>query len=235
MRRLFLSGLKGGVGTTTILANLATALVQAGESVTCIDLDSKNELRLHFAHAWDNATGWSNLAERAFDEAAFVDQDGVKFIPHGHGDSSLSEKQRMIKTTRNLDCNEDEWVLFDLPSYASAESFELQHDDVLVRVVNCDVNCHSLINQRVFQQTTIPEYLLINRFNGAVDIEVEIARMWRQKLPRVLPVFVHQDEILKEALAYKNVGYNCAPYSVIKDDFQALISWLQMHYAKASP
>ena len=69
---------------------------------------------------------------------------------------------------------------------------------------------------------------------SAVDIEVEIARLWRQQLPHMLPVFIHQDEVLKEALAFKNVGYNCAPFSVIKDDFQALISWLKLHFNKVA-
>lgn len=232
MRRVFFSGLKGGVGSTTVLANLATALVQAGESVTCIDLDPKNELRLHFSHSWSDAIGWASVPNLAFEQAAFVDSDGVKFIPHGYRESSLEEKLFVINESRKLDCGEHEWLLFDLPSYASAEVHLLREDDLLLRVVNCDVNCHSLIHQHFVQQDKIPEFMLINRFNGAADIEVEISQVWRQQLPRIAPVFVHLDEILKEALAYKNVGYNCAPFSVVRDDFQALVSWLQLHFAK---
>lgn len=234
MKRVFFSGMKGGVGTTTVLANLAAALVHSGESVTCIDLDSKNELRLNFAHTWNDANGWATTQNLAFEDVAFVDHDGVKFIPHGYKVSSLEQKQYIIDRSQSLDCTKDEWLLFDLPSYISAESFILNQNDLLIRVVNCDVNCHSLVNQRVLQHMNIPEFILINRFNGAADIEIEISQIWRQQLRGVLPVFIHHDEILKEALAYKNVGYNCAPFSVIRDDFQALISWLQLHFAKVA-
>lgn len=234
MKRIFFSGLKGGVGNTTILANLASALVQAGESVTCIDLDSKNELRLHFAHQWDDFSGWSTQEKQTLDQVAFADEDGVKFIPHGYKPSTLKEKIQLISDSRNIVFNDNEWLLFDVPNYANAESLYLKQDDFFLRIINCDVNCHSLISQKTLMQQNSDEHFLINRFNSAVDIEVEIARLWRKQLANILPVFIHQDEILKEALAYKNVGYNCAPFSVIKDDFHALISWLKLHYSKAT-
>ena len=234
MKRIFFSGLKGGVGNTTLLANLACALVQAGERVTCIDLDSKNELRLHFAHQWDDLCGWSTLENNTLEKVAFADPDGVKFIPHGYKASTLSEKKQLVSFSQNLILDENEWLLFDVPNYANARSLGLRSDDFFIRTVNCDVSCHSLINQRKLIHSDDDEYFLINRFNSAVDIEVEIARLWRQQLPHMLPVFIHQDEVLKEALAFKNVGYNCAPFSVIKDDFQALISWLKLHFSKVA-
>lgn len=234
MRRVFISGIKGGVGSTVIVANLASALSQAGETVICVDLDSKNELRLHFAHQWSDPTGWSSSKNLDLTQCAFVDNDSVSFIPHGDKPSTINAKKALIEKTHQLDLPNDAWLLFDVPSYGSAESFALKEDDLHIRVVNCDANCHSLINQRLFKQTNTPEYVLVNRFNGSANIEVEIMQLWRDEVSNLLPFFIHQDEVIKEALAYKNVAFNCAPHSVIRDDFQALISWLHLQYSKAS-
>ena len=99
MRRLFISGIKGGVGSTVIAANLASALAQAGEQVMCIDLDSKNELRLHFSHQWDDPTGWSSSLNLPIERSAFIDNDSVSFIPHGDTPSSLNAKKALIEKT----------------------------------------------------------------------------------------------------------------------------------------
>ena len=40
---------KGGVGKTTIAANLCTALAARGQQVLAIDLDPQNALRFHIA------------------------------------------------------------------------------------------------------------------------------------------------------------------------------------------
>ena len=34
------------------------------------------------------------------------------------------------------------------------------------------------------------------------------------------------DEVVKESTAYRNVAFNCAPYSVANDDFETLAGWL---------
>ena len=48
MTIIAIASTKGGVGKTTISANLGMALVRAGRPVVLIDLDPQDALRLHF-------------------------------------------------------------------------------------------------------------------------------------------------------------------------------------------
>lgn len=48
---------KGGVGKTTVVANLATALLDGGRPVTVVDLDPQNALRLHLQMSLDESRG----------------------------------------------------------------------------------------------------------------------------------------------------------------------------------
>ena len=44
MKKVFLKGIKGGTGATSIVANLACALRKSDEDVIAIDLDPKSDL-----------------------------------------------------------------------------------------------------------------------------------------------------------------------------------------------
>ncbi|MDI4674821.1 cellulose synthase operon protein YhjQ/BcsQ, partial [Pseudoalteromonas shioyasakiensis] len=44
MKRIFLKGIKGGTGTTSIVTNLACALRKSNVPVYAIDLDPKGDL-----------------------------------------------------------------------------------------------------------------------------------------------------------------------------------------------
>ena len=65
MKRVFLKGIKGGTGTTSVVANLACALRKSNESVFVIDLDQKGDLGLHFGLAWEHRLGWTDYADFA--------------------------------------------------------------------------------------------------------------------------------------------------------------------------
>ena len=86
MNRVFFRGIKGGTGTTSIVANIATLLAQSKHNVLCIDLDPKNELCLHLGHHWLDQIGWSNKindSNSQWTDVAFVNEDSVKYVPYG--------------------------------------------------------------------------------------------------------------------------------------------------------
>ncbi len=65
MKKIFVKGIKGGTGTTSVVANLACALRKSHETVYVIDLDPKSDIGLHLGLAWDHLLGWSDYADFA--------------------------------------------------------------------------------------------------------------------------------------------------------------------------
>ncbi|MDE2430793.1 MAG: cellulose synthase operon protein YhjQ, partial [Burkholderiales bacterium] len=85
---------KGGVGKTTITANLATSLARMGTRITVLDLDPQNALRLHFGMAHDDAEGIAqqDLASGNWRHVMYESAYNVNFIPYGNVD----EAQRFV-------------------------------------------------------------------------------------------------------------------------------------------
>ncbi|MGH8467320.1 MAG: cellulose synthase operon protein YhjQ/BcsQ, partial [Pseudomonas sp.] len=54
-----LSGIRGGTGTTSVVAALGFALHALGQRVLMVDLNPRNLLRLHFNLALASADGWA--------------------------------------------------------------------------------------------------------------------------------------------------------------------------------
>ncbi|MGL5564712.1 MAG: cellulose synthase operon protein YhjQ/BcsQ, partial [Plesiomonas sp.] len=58
-----LQGIRGGVGTTSIVAGLALAARRQGARVLAVDLCPDNQLPLHFGRPHDEVCGWGLLAD----------------------------------------------------------------------------------------------------------------------------------------------------------------------------
>jgi cellulose synthase operon protein YhjQ len=77
---------KGGVGKTTLTANLADAVQRLGYQVLAIDLDAQNALRLHFGVPLNDRAGFvSGLLQGGGDWRQHLrqTQSGVLVLPHG--------------------------------------------------------------------------------------------------------------------------------------------------------
>jgi hypothetical protein len=76
---------KGGVGKTTLAANLASVLAARGRRVIALDLDPQNALRLHFGIPLDSIDGLSRatLAGDPWQTVMFDGVDGVTVLPYG--------------------------------------------------------------------------------------------------------------------------------------------------------
>ncbi len=84
---------KGGVGKSTMTANIAAALQKVGRPVLAIDLDPQNALHHHFQPAGEMSAEQGVVRfEQDWREQAVPTQDGVYVLPYGMAD----EAQRRI-------------------------------------------------------------------------------------------------------------------------------------------
>ena len=76
---------KGGVGKTTLAANIAHNLSRAGRRVLVMDFDPQNALRLHFGLSIGDQAGWATgLPERPdWHRALRQTGSGVALLPFG--------------------------------------------------------------------------------------------------------------------------------------------------------
>ena len=80
---------KGGVGKTTLTANLADALQRLGHQVLALDLDTQNALRLHFGVSLGDRAGFvAGLAREGGGWRAQLRRapSGLLLLPHGATD-----------------------------------------------------------------------------------------------------------------------------------------------------
>jgi cellulose synthase operon protein YhjQ len=79
---------KGGVGKTTLAANLADALQRAGQRVLAMDCDPQNALRLHFGLPVRDGAGFMTELPRRPDWRSLLrrTESGIGLLPHGASD-----------------------------------------------------------------------------------------------------------------------------------------------------
>ncbi|WP_404340687.1 cellulose biosynthesis protein BcsQ [Pseudoalteromonas mariniglutinosa] len=231
MKKVFVKGIKGGTGTTSIVANLACALRKSNEHVLAIDLDPKSDLGLHFGLAWEHRDGWSHYPKLTdIIEQFHRDDDGVLFLPFGDQSSTQLPFQELISSCELLQDSADAWFLFDCPAHIDITEYSLTNKDIFLEVVNCDAINHSFIYKRLQKlnniQSSWQHYFLVNRYNSASELEFDLLQLWQSEVPLLAPIFINKDEVIKESTAFRNVAINCAPYSVANDDFETLAGWL---------
>jgi cellulose synthase operon protein YhjQ len=231
LQRIFVKGIKGGIGSTSVVANLACVLKKSDVDVIAIDLDAKSDLGLHFGLKWTSTKGWSN--ESNFEDALLhfrKDSDGVLFLPFGDNEVTLEDIVSTVNNCKKLDYKASSWLLFDCPAHINISHYPLEEDDIVIELVTCDAICHSLIYKRLqtlkTAESTWKHFFVVNRYNSASVLEFDLFSLWQSTLPFMAPFFINSDEVIKEATANRNVALNCAPYSVANDDFETLAGWL---------
>lgn len=241
MKKIAISSIAGGAGTTTVVAELASALVARKQPVIAVDLSAQNTLRLHFGMEWNAPQGLlpQLRAGAPWHEAAYRCENGVIFFPHGHSSAQdrtdfaglLQTEPDWLNTRLDaLDTDDSTVILLDCP--ASCDSVVREHAcrsaDLVLTIISTDsVSYATLADARTQAPSDSKVRYLINGFDPTRKLDRDIARLMHSELEHALcPVRIHRDESVREALAYKlSVGVY-APYSQAAADFVALATWL---------
>ncbi|KIH85233.1 cellulose biosynthesis protein BcsQ [Pseudomonas batumici] len=231
MTSLSLRGLRGGVGTSSLLAATGHALHSLGERVLLVDMCPENLLRLHFGVSVSEPDGWARamIDGVGWNTQAWTVEPGLGVLPYGRLKREEQDQieQHLLKDPelwrrRQASLAEHfDWILFDvplrLPGHAHVGPCALR-----LRIVEADAACHVLLQQ----EEALGGHLLINRFDPVSQLQRDLLLIWRKQYgARLLPLSVHQDEAMREALAFKKPVGAYAQASLAAQDVLSLATW----------
>ncbi|QCI11588.1 cellulose synthase operon protein YhjQ [Pseudomonas putida] len=233
MTVLALSGVRGGVGTTSLVAALGFALRRLGQRVLLLDLCPQNLLRLHCNHALQATEGWARAEcdGQLWSEPLLQVADELYLLPHGrleaaelgqmgqaHGAGAALWPQRLGQLRRHFD-----WLLLDLPAAVPGLAMPGLGGEVeYLRVLEADAACHALLSLDMAGQGT----LLLNRFDPISPLQRDLLLLWRERFgARLAPQVVHRDEAMAGALAWKSPLGHYAGDSLAARDVGSLATW----------
>ena len=237
---------KGGVGKTTVTACLAMGLAP-GREVLAVDLDPQNALKLHLgvrASEIDGA-GRATLEDREWQSAVYRGgKDRPSVLPYGGINETdrdaleahLSSHPDWLKIGLNsLGLGSKSVVVIDTPPGPSLyQQQALRVSNFTLVVIHADAASYATIAS---METILDRYCvgregfagsvyLLNSVSSASALSRDVVRVVRSELgERVIPVVVHQDEAVREAMAFDQPVLLYAPHSEATRDIQHVISW----------
>ncbi|MFC3608664.1 cellulose biosynthesis protein BcsQ [Stutzerimonas tarimensis] len=226
MPLICLSSPKGGVGKTTLTANLAFALRRQGMPVTVIDFDVQNTLRLHFGIPLGDPNGFvaHALDQSNWRHHALAGSEGVGVIPYGRADElqrmrferRLSEDPGLAaRGLQHLLAVPDMVVLADTSPGPSPALKALDRlADIRLVVLMPDAASASLmpqIEQGHFLSLHQPVHYILNQVDRRRRLNQDTTEMFRARLGTSLLGMVRRDEALAESLAMQLPVFASAP------------------------
>jgi len=242
MNVVSVTGITGGVGATTLVAQLAFALRARGNRVIAFDLSPHNMLRLHFGMPWAEGVGLVPhvLSGKPWNESAYRCENMVEFLPFGKcSEHEVAAFYRMLdknpswlaERLAELETDDNTYVLIDSPRSGHglrAQAHALSN--LILIVLEADTQAYAVLDQA---QTSLSltdadmAVLLLNGFDPTRTLDCDIAKLLRHTHAASLcPVTIHRDESVREALSSKRSLNEYAPYSQAESDFSTLTTWL---------
>jgi cellulose synthase operon protein YhjQ len=237
---------KGGVGKTSLAANLGSALALLGKRVVTVDLDPQNALRLHFGLAAESVAGIARatLAGAPW-RTVLVEGGGVRVLPFG----ALNETDRRAFEQRldadpdwlghsldQLDLGADDLVLVDTPPGPSVYLKQaLSTAQFVVTVVLADAASYATLPMMAGLLATYclgradfaGAAYLVNQVDQSRQLAADVIKVLRGSLAgHMFPGVIHEDQAVSEALAMDTTVLHYDPHGQASQDFRASAAWL---------
>lgn len=241
MKVIAIVSAKGGVGKTTLTANLATALQREGvATLLVVDMDPQNALGLHFGADPRSLAGVSraSLAGEDWGSVCVQSPSGVHVLPYGvvnESDRVAFERHLdahpnwLVQQLQGLELPEDAVVLIDTPPGPSVYMQQtLSAAQVVVVVSLPDAASYAALAlmQRLVHTycTPRPDFsetlYVLNQVDGARQLSKDITRVMQDNLGERLVGVVHEDQAVREALAYDQSVLEYDPQGQAADDLR---------------
>lgn len=237
----FISG-KGGVGKSTLTANIAMALSQRGKRVLVVDLDPQNTQRFHLGMDPDEIAGL--VREGITPSSIFESPFGMKFIPFGRvNDDELHEFASVLKKNPNWVANgidsladEFDFIFLDTPPGPTVYLQQaLRAANRALVVLLADAASFATIPKiiELVEQYTAgrPEFVRMSLLINQMPIRGRLGHQVRDAIfsnhdEQVVPVVVHKDERVTEALAFERPVLEYYPGCKASLDIQYVTDWI---------
>lgn len=236
MRTIAVTSMKGGAGTTTIVAHLGSALKRIGIPVLLIDLCPTNQLCLHMGMDWAQKSERANkLNERKnINTLINTNRDDIIYLPFGEGVAFKENPEWYKSLLADFDLPENCFVIFDCPSLneiTNSAIAEIANQTLLV--MTADPACYASFHSYTFPSGYAR--CIVNCFNPLMALEADIFDLLLADYPqRVLPFSIHRDEFVREALAHKQTVFSYQKNSQAAYDYNTLAEWLVNHDIETS-
>jgi cellulose synthase operon protein YhjQ len=239
--------MKGGVGKTSITANLASAISQRpnAPTVAVIDLDPQNALQWHFGFMEQHSAGICQLSVNfgALNQACLKTDKNILCYPYGFADepsrrdfeSLLKENPEWLKQQiQSLNLPSESIVLIDTPPGQSpymAQAMSAANLALVVLLADGASYATAPMMETVFEEMIpLNPYLksayLINQVNPTDALSTDIQVMLTQRLGnRLVPVQISEDEAVREALAFQQSVLIYDENGLASHDFARLAEW----------
>lgn len=232
---------KGGVGKTTMAANLAHALARGGSKVLAIDFDVQNALRLHFGVPLSDGRGYVAKSAEASDWSQSILTTGGNIFVLPYGD--VSEDQRM-EFENNL-AQDPNFLVRGLNTVLNYPGLVIIADfppgpgpalkamaalaDMHLVVMLADTASLSLLPQ-VENEKMIGgalnhrggHYFVLNQSDSRRHISRDVTAFMQQRLGDKLVGVVNRDESVAEANASQQSIFDFSPVSAAAFDIELI-------------
>ena len=240
---------KGGVGKTTLTANLADALRRNGRPVLALDLDPQNALRLHFGLPLQDTAGFMAALLRRPDWRGLLrgGAGDVPLLPYGASDlrgalelaGALDRDPSLLAgPLREMLVDPRLLVLADMPPGPSqALSILAPMADVVIVVLQSEAISAAMLGEiesgRFLGNGTMAA-LFAGRLQfvlNGVDLNSRLSRAAAEAVarhlgPRLLGA-VSRDEALGESLAHLRLVQDMAPHCAAAEDLRQVARALE--------
>jgi chromosome partitioning protein len=242
IKRLAVINQKGGVGKTTISANLGHALALSGQRVLLVDMDPQGHLAACLGLFKSPQQGVDALLLEGADLQGLIHKgrDGLGLLPAGPDLAQVEELQqggaaraRLLQDALEVaDLDGWDWIIFDCPPmFGILMANVLMVADLALVPVNSDylsLNGLARLLETIkrfesIRETGLEVWIALSRFHPRRRISMDVIKHLAQALPgRTLATAIKESSILTECPSLGRTVFEYRQHSGAAQDFMNL-------------